>query len=344
MKTRAENLATEVSRGLKPCYLVSGDEPLLLNEAADCIRQAARDHGFSERQVFHAGTLDWADFLAESQAMSLFSERRIMELRISSSKPGEKGSKAIVQFCEALSDDILLLVTAGKLDRNQQRSKWVTTLEKAGTHIQVWPVQPRDMPGWLNQRLKATGIEADHEAVSILAERVEGNLLAAQQEVEKLSILAQGTLDAPAMTELVVNNARYDVFSLIDRCLAGATAEALTNLRGLQEEGAGATLVLWSLAREVRQLVQIHSACSRGQSLQAAIRAAGVWEKKQQLVRTAARRTSARSAAQMLRLCKNCDTAIKSSQGGDPWLILRSLVAALCGQPAFDLSLEISSP
>lgn len=341
MRIKPENLSNELSRGLQPCYLISGDEALLINESADLIRQQARHQDFAERQIFHADSIKWDDFLSESQAMSLFADKRVMELRIPNSKPGTEGSKAIVQFAETVPEDILLLVITGKLDRSQQRSKWVTALEDKGGHIQVWPVDQKYMPGWLTQRLKAKGIEADRDAVNILAERVEGNLLAAQQEVEKLALLTSGPVDAKTMADLVVNSARYDVFTLVDRCLAGNTAEAITNLQGLKEEGTEATLVLWALTKEARQLVQIKEACSQGQSLDTAIRSSGVWQKRQPLVHKAARRTETRQAADLLKLCRLCDQAIKSNRHGDPWLKMKSLVMGLSGQHAVPVSMEI---
>lgn len=353
MRIRAESLTNELSRGLKPCYLISGDEALLANEAADLIRHAARQQGFTERQIFHADTMDWNDFLSETQAMSLFADKRVMEVRMPNSKPGDKGSKAMVQFCQSITDDILLLVICGKLDRSQQRSKWVSALENTGAHIQVWPIEQKHMSGWLAQRLKAKGIEADRDAIAVLAERVEGNLLAAQQEVEKLALLASGApgvgsseaglrLNAKAMADLVVSSARYDLFTLIDHCLAGNTSEALTNIQGLQEEGTQATLVLWALTKEVRQLVQIQDGVAQGQSLDAAIRSSGVWQKKQPLVHKAARRTSAETAAELLRLCRLADRAIKSNRHGDPWLKMRSLVMGLSGQAAIDIAIEVA--
>lgn len=342
MRIKPEALAATLSRDLKHCYLISGDEPLLSNEAADLIREHAHQQGFAERQVFHADNISWEGFLSEQQAMSLFADKRIMELRIPNSKPGTEGSKALVQFAEAIPEDILLIVITGKLDRSQQRSKWVTALENAGAHIQVWPVDQKYMPGWLGQRLKAKGIQADRDAINILAERVEGNLLAAQQEVEKLALLASGPVDAAQMADLVVNSARYDVFTLVDRALAGNAAEAITNLQGLKEEGTEATLVLWALTKEVRQLVEIKQACEQGQSLDQAIRASGVWQKRQPLVHKAARRTETVLASQLLTLCKHCDQAIKSNYHGDPWLKMRSLVLGLSGQPAVPIELEIS--
>lgn len=335
MRIRAENLASELSQKLRPCYLLSGDEPLLINESADLIRQASKHQGFNERQVFQSDSINWDDFISESQAMSLFADKRVIELRIPNSKPGDKGSKALLQFLEQIPEDILLLVITGKLDRSQQKSKWVTALENAGGHIQVFPVEQKHMPNWLTQRLKARGVHADRDAVSILAERVEGNLLAAQQEVEKIALLVSGSIDAKIMSDIVVSSARYDVFSLVDHCMAGNTLEAVTSLKGLQEEGTEATSVLWVLTKEIRQLVQIHQACEKGQSLEQAIRTAGVWQKKQPLMHKAARRTPANKAKLLLSLCQSTDQAIKSNRHGSPWLKMKTLVTELSGQSIF---------
>ena len=341
MRIKPEGLSNDLSRGLKPCYLISGDEALLSGEAADLIRLEARNQGFEERQIFHADRVNWDDFLSGAQALSLFADKRLVELRIPNSKPGAEGSRALVQFVGSIPEDMLLLVITGKLDRNQQKSKWVRTLENSGGHIQVWPVDQKYMPDWLAQRLRAKGIQAEREAVNILAERVAGNLLAAQQEVEKLALLTSGHLDAKTMADMVVGSARYDVFNLADHCLAGNAREAITNLQGLREEGTEATLVLWALTKEVRQLVQIKDACANGQSLTAAIRSAGVWQKRQPLFHGAARRTDLEQVAELLKLCKLCDRAIKSNFHGAPWLKMKSLVMGLSGRPAVPVSLEI---
>jgi len=341
MKIRAESLAQDLARNLKPCYLISGEEALLASEAADHVRQIARQQGFAERQVFHADSVDWDEFIGETQAMSLFADKRVIELRIPNSKPGDKGSKALVEFCQSIPEDILLLVITGKLDRSQQRSKWVTTLENTGGQVQEWPVDQRQMPGWINQRLRAKGIEADRDAIAILAERVEGNLLAAQQEVEKLSLLVKGPVNAATMAELVVNSARYDVFKTVDHCLFGNTAEAVISLQGLREEGTEATLMLWALTKEVRQILLIQDACARGQSLEVAIRNSGVWQKRQPMVHKAVRRTSPETAANLLKLCRLADRAIKSNRHGDPWLKMKSIVMGLSGKPAIDTGLEL---
>lgn len=331
MQIRAERLQSELQKQILPIYLISGDEPLLATEAADQIRTAARAQEYSERQVFHSDTLNWDQFLAEGQSMSLFAEKRVLELRIDNSKPGDKGSKAIVEYCEQPPEDSLLLVISGKLDRGQKRSKWVQALEKAGAHIQVWPIDSRQMPGWLNQRLKQKNIQADSAALQALAERVEGNLLAAQQEVEKLSLLVSGNLDAKMLEDAVTNSARYDTFSLIDKALAGNSSEALRTLDRLREEGTELTLLLWSATRELRQLISIQEMTHRGERLEVAIRNAGVWEKRQPLIHKAVKRLSLDKLKALLLLARETDQQVKGSAQGDPWLTLRELIMGVVG-------------
>lgn len=331
MKVRAEHLQRELQKQILPVYLISGDEPLFVAEAADQIRSAARGQDHSERQIFHSDALNWDQFLAESQSMSLFAEKRVLEVRIDNAKPGDKGSKALVEYCSQPPEDTLLLVITGKLDRGQQRSKWVQALEKAGGHVQVWPVDARQMPGWLNQRLKQKNIQADDAALQILAERVEGNLLAAQQEIEKLSLLVSGNLDVKTLEDAVANSARYDTFSLIDKALAGSSAEAIRTLERLREEGTETTLLLWSFTRELRQLISIQEMTNRGDRLEVAIRNAGVWEKRQPLIHKAAKRLSMDMLKTLLLLARETDQQIKGAAQGDPWLTLRELVMGIIG-------------
>lgn len=331
MKLRPERLNQELRKSLLPIYLISGDEPLLATEAADQIRTAAREQGFSERQVFFNDNLNWDQFLAEGQSMSLFADKRLLEVQINNSKPGDKGAKALVEYCENPSEENLLLVRTGKLDRSQQRSKWVQALEKKGAHVQVWPVDDRSMPGWINQRLQQKNINADRAAIQLLAERVEGNLLAAQQEIEKLSLIVSGDLDRAAMEKAVTNSARYDVFSLVDKALAGNSVEALRTLRGLREEGTEGTVLLWSFVRELRQLLSIQEKVSQGTRLELAIREMGIWEKRQPLVQKAAKRLSLNAVKALLLLARETDRQIKGATDGNPWQTLNELTMGLAG-------------
>lgn len=331
MKIRAENLQRDLNQELLPVYLISGDEPLLATEAADHVRAAARSQQYTERQVFHADSISWEQFLAESQSMSLFAEKRILELRIDNSKPGDKGAKALVEYVSSPPEDTLLLVITGKLDRSQQRSKWVQGLENSGGHIQVWPVDAKHMPGWLGQRLKQCAIDADRDALQLLADRVEGNLLAAQQEVEKLSLLVSGKVDLDAMEQAVANSARYDLYTLIDRALDGNSSDTIRTLDGLREEGTEPTLILWSLTRELRQLISVQEFVAQGERLEVAVRQAGVWAKRQPLVHKAARRLSLEALKLLLILAREADQQIKGRMPGSPWLSLREITMGFTG-------------
>ena len=258
MKIRPEQLQSHLSKQLLPVYVISGDEPLLAQESTDAVRLAARNQGFSGREVFHGeGKFDWGQLHNEANALSLFAEKKIIEVRISNGKPGDKGSKAICELCANPSPDNLLLVILPKLERSAQNSKWMKALESAGAHIQVWPVTGDQLPRWIKQRLLESNITANQQAVEILAERVEGNLLAAVQEIEKLKLLAtNGKVDAIMMSSVVADSARYNLFEFVDKVLAGDAQSAARSMRGLHSEGTDAIPLLWAITRELRILIK----------------------------------------------------------------------------------------
>ncbi|MGB2360341.1 MAG: DNA polymerase III subunit delta, partial [Porticoccaceae bacterium] len=239
MKIKPEQLASHLQKQLLPVYVVSGDEPLLAQEATDSLRTAARAAGFTERELFHVeGNYDWNQLLNEANSLSLFADKKILEVRIANGKPGDKGSKALCEICANLNPDNMLLVLLPKLERATQNSKWIKALESVGAHIQVWPVSGAHLPRWIQQRLQQANIQANQEAVQILADRVEGNLLAAVQEIEKLKLLAlDGKVDASRMSSVVADSARYNLFEFIDKVLSGDAQSAARSLRGLQNEG-----------------------------------------------------------------------------------------------------------
>ena len=279
MKIRAEQLQSHLSKELLPVYVISGDEPLLAQESADAVRLAARNKGFSGREVFHGeGKFDWSQLHNEANALSLFAEKKIIEIRISNGKPGDKGSKALCELCANPSPDNLLLVILPKLERSAQNSKWVKALEAVGAHIQVWPVTGDQLPRWIKQRLLESNITANQQAVEILAERVEGNLLAAVQEIEKLKLLAiEGKVDAIMMSSVVADSARYNLFEFVDKVLAGDAQSAARSLRGLHSEGTDAIPLLWAITRELRILIKASEQISRGENRDWALKNAGVW-------------------------------------------------------------------
>lgn len=322
-----------MEKGLLPVYLVSGDEPLQSGEAVDAIRGAARARGFTERQVMHAeGGFDWNSLLAASDTLSLFAERRIIELRLPGGKPGDAGAKALTAYVERPSPDDLLIIVSGKLDKRQQQSKWFKALDSIGAVIQIWPVEREALPAWIRQRLLARGLQADPDAVALLAERVEGNLLAAAQEVEKLYLLhGQGRIGAAEVGEMVADSARFDIFGLVDAALEGNAERFVRMLQGLRGEGVEPVLVLWALARELRSLANMAWGLSKGEAMEQVLRSHRVWDKRRAAVSAALRRHRGPSRwDRLVARAARIDRIIKGSEPGNAWdeLIQLGLLAA----------------
>ncbi len=334
MRLKTEQLATHLSQGpLAPVYLISGDEPLLAQEATDAIRAAARSQGYTERELLHAETgFDWNVVLTEANSLSLFSDKKILEIRIPTGKPGDKGSKTLQEYVSNPSSDTLMLIITPKLESATTRSKWVKAIDSQGVFIQLWPVAPNQLPQWINQRLQQAGIHASRQAVSILADRVEGNLLAAVQEIEKLKLLIpDGEVDGDTMSTIVADSARFNVFSLVDKAMEGEAQSACRTLRGLRDEGTEATVILWALTRELRILIKASDATANGDHLDWALKNLGVWEKRKPLVKNAIRRLPLGQLKQMLRLAGGIDRAIKGMRKASPWDDLTTLILMFCG-------------
>jgi DNA polymerase-3 subunit delta len=334
MRLKAEQLNAHLSQGpLAPAYLISGDEPLLLQETADAIRITAKSQGYTERELLHieAG-FDWNTVLTEANSLSLFSEKKILEIRIPNGKPGDKGSKTLQEYASNANPDTLLLITTPKLDGSATRSKWVKAIEGLGAFIQLWPVTANQLPQWINKRLQQAGIQANQQAVSILAERVEGNLLAAAQEIEKLKLLTpEGEIDADTMSTIVADSARYNVFTLVDTAMQGESQSACRTLRGLREEGAEATVILWALTRELRTLLKANEALASGDHMDWVLKNIGVWEKRKPLIKDALRRLSTGQLRQMLKLAGGIDRAIQGMRHASHWDELTPVILMLCG-------------
>ena len=333
MKTSSDKLKTHLRETLAPAYLVSGDEPLLVAEAADAIRRSAVEKGFEERQLFVAQRgFDWHELRAGHIEMSLFATRRLLELRIPTGKPGDAGSKAIVEYVEATPADCVLLVVTPKLDRSGQSSKWVKALEGFGVWIQVWPVDEKRLPQWVRGRMRDAGLLPDNDAVQLLADRVEGNLLAAQQEIEKLRLLnGPGAVDAETVRRAVADSARFDVFTLTDAALEGKSARATRILEGLRGEGLEPVLVLWALAREIRTLAGMSFEVERGKRVEAALASAKVWRSRAPLMKAALNRHTRLELHKLLLLAGRVDRVIKGLAPGRAWDELARLVAGLSG-------------
>jgi DNA polymerase-3 subunit delta len=332
-KLRPEQLEQALSKGFAPIYLVSGDEPLLIQEACDNIRQSARKAGFGERELYHCdASFEWSQVLSAANSLSLFSEQKIIELRIPNSKPGDKGSKVLVEYAQSPSPDNILLIVTGKLDGAAQKSKWFKAIEQAGVHVQVWPIGAAQLPRWIGNRLQQAGLRADSNAIDLLVSRIEGNLLAAAQEIEKLKLLTTDTfISYELMASVVADSARYDVFGLTDKALHGDARAAVKTLHGLKTEGTEPINILWALTREIRNLVQISLAVNQGKSFDWAAKQAGVWDKRQPLARAALQRLKPAQLQQLLRKANGIDKAIKGMRNAEPWDELLDLTLNLAG-------------
>ena len=312
MKLSPDDLPDHLAAQLLPVYLVSGDEPLLVGEAADAIRAAARGRGFAEREVFFVerGAAPWEQILQSAQSLSLFAERRIVEIRLPTGRPGGGGAM-LVRLIEAAGDDLLVLIITGRLEKEVLGSDWVATAQRRGAAVAVWPVELARLAAWMRARLKRAGVEADAAAVALLCERTEGNLLAAKQEIDKLSLLAapKTTIGVAEVEASTTESARFNVFQLAQACAEADAARALRILSGLRAEGVEPLVVLWVLLR------RLHSA-------------------QRDRDAPGARASAARgpSFARLTARAARVDRVAKGLAVGEEWDELALLTVELCGR------------
>ena len=318
----------------EPVHTVCGDEPFLVEEAAAAIRVAARAAGYDEREVFHAERgFDWGALAAAAASLSLFASRRLLELRLPTAKPGDAGARALAEYCARPPDDTVLLVIAGKLDGNTRKSKWVGALRAAGPFQEFRTPSARELNAWLVDRLRTRGLQPHPDAVELLAQRVEGNLLAAAQEVDKLALLHDaGPVTVDDVRDAVADSARYDLFQWVDAAVGGDSPRALRMLDGLRAEGAEPVLVLWALVRELRTLASVSAAVGRGEPVDRALYAARVWQNRQTLVRSAVGRLRPARVARLLRRAAGADRILKGAAPGAAWDELSYLTVGLAGR------------
>ncbi|HZD53613.1 MAG TPA: DNA polymerase III subunit delta [Woeseiaceae bacterium] len=328
MKITPGQLPAALNERLLSCYFVTGDEHLLVQEALDAVRATARHRGFTAREIHVAGPgFDWQALAASAGNLSLFAERRILELRLPTGKPGRDGSAAIIALLEKLGDDLVFVVSAPKLDRTALSAKWVEALDACGGVVQVWPVDARELPAWIGARMRRGGLLPDREAVAMIAERVEGNLLAAHQEVEKLGLLlGEGRVTGADVERAVADSSRYDVFKLTDAAVAGDAGRALRILGGLREEGVEPPLIVWALARELRVLAKLAHEVAAGIDLGVAMRKARVWQSRQGVLRASIRRHAPDDFYRLLKLARQIDAATRGRLDVDPWQLAMELV------------------
>jgi DNA polymerase-3 subunit delta len=321
MRISTEDLPRHLSKGLGTLYVIHGEAMLLAIEAADAIRAAARDAGYSDREVLIAEQhFKWSELRNCAQSMSLFSSRKVVDLRIPTGKPGVEGAQALQDHCANLNADTLTLISLPRLDGTAMKSKWFTTLEQHGNVISADEVSLTALPAWIAARLKRQGQSADADTLAFLAQRVEGNLLAAFQEIQKLALLfSAGPLTFEQVKDSVMDVARYDVFKLSEAMLAGDAARYVRILDGLRGEGTATVLILWAIAEDIRILAKVSRAMQQNGNLAGAMRDARVWGAKQKQVERAVRRFTPTFAERALRQAALIDRLIKGLRQGDVW-------------------------
>ncbi len=330
MKLPAEQLAQHLERPPRTLYIISGDEPLGVMEAQDAIRAAARRNGYSERETFIVERgFNWQKLKASSQSLSLFATLRIVEISIPNGKPGVDGSKALQEYAADLPPDTLTIICLPRIDKKDQ-GVWFQRLEEAGTLIQIYPVDPERLPAWINARLKTQGQQADTETLEFIANQVEGNLLAAHQEIQKLGLLfPPGRLSLEQVRDAVLNVSRFDAFQLGDAMLSGDVGRTVKVLEGLKAEGVAPVALLGVLMWLLRGALKVKSAQAEGMDLMAAFGQARIFGDRQHLMRQALSRLSLKRLQNVLLKAAEIDKINKGLLDGEPWLELSRLCLAV---------------
>ncbi len=330
MKLPAEQLTQHLERPPRPLYIISGDEPLGVMEAQDAIRAAARRNGYSERETFIVERgFNWQKLKASSQSLSLFATLRIVEISIPNGKPGVDGSKALQEYAADLPPDTLTIISLPRIDKKDQ-GVWFQRLEEAGTLIQIYPVEPERLPAWINARLKTQGQQADTETLEFIANQVEGNLLAAHQEIQKLGLLfPPGRLSIEQVRDAVLNVSRFDAFQLGDAMLSGDVGRTVKVLEGLKAEGVAPVALLGVLMWLLRGALKVKSAQAEGMDLMAAFGQARIFGDRQHLMRQALSRLSLKRLQNVLLKAAEIDKINKGLLDGEPWLELSRLCLAV---------------
>ncbi len=325
MQLRLEALESHLTRPLAPLYVITSDEHLLALEAADRIRKAARAQGLTEREVLVVDrSFKWGALLEANQSQSLFGDRKLIELRIPTGKPGKDGGQALQNYAATLSPDNVTLISLPKLDWATQKAAWVSALQQAGVYLDIPLVERAQLPAWIVARLAARQQSAGREGIAFIAERVEGNLLAAHQEIQKLALLyPPGQLSFEQVQDAVLNVARYDVFKLNEAMLAGDSARLARMLEGLKGEGEALPLVLWAVAEEIRTLLKLKAATAHGRPLGQVLKEYRIWGPRERLMEPALRRLSLATLQAALQEAAQIDRMIKGLRAkafaGDAW-------------------------
>src|SRR5690554_5529541 len=336
MRIYPEKLPAQLKQALQPIYVVSSDDPLLAQEASDAIRSACRQADYSERQVFHVERgFDWNIIREANASLSLFAEKRLLELRINSGKPGDQGSAVLLEYLARPAEDTVLIINVPRLDSSTLKTKWVKALMDSPlcAFIQLPTISIEQLPQWINQRLAQQGLSADPEAIDLIVARTEGNLLAAVQEIEKLKLLSNTPhLSLATIQVSIADSARYDVFGLVDAALEGDTERSLRILAGLRSEGVEIPIILWAIARDIRQIANLSQQISQGTSMDRAL--SRIWPApRKPLFTRALKRLSGTQWQQLLKDAQLIDEQSKGQTIGDAWIGMASLILKISGSP-----------
>ena len=335
MRLKVEQLAGHCQQGLLPIYIVFGDEAMLVEEASDLIRQAARKSGAEDRQVWHVeGRFNWSEIQFQEQTMSLFSSQRLLEIRLPSGAPGKDGGEALRKYVANPPEDTTLLIISGKIDTRSQKSKWFTELDRVGATVAIWPVDASHLPGWISQRMQQYGLRGNQQIAALIAERVEGNLFAAAQELEKLQLLCpDGELDEQTVLASVADNARFEAFGLMDTVFLGQADKIPRMLNRLRAEGLDIlsvfSAVSWALHRAVDMAVQLENGARIDQVF--ASQTPQIWPKNRPMMQQALSRHTHSQWLGFLTQMAQVDQAAKGTLKMCPWSLLESLCMHVAG-------------
>jgi len=343
MKVYANKLVETLKQKSLRIFVVSGDEPLLVQESCDLVRRGLKAQGFIGRDLFYAESgFDWSGLLYSSNSMSLFAEKKLIEVRLPTGKPGDEGGKVLTELVSSLSEDNALLLVLPRADPSTQRTKWFKSVEAVAGFVQVWPIEAKELPRWLENRFRQAGLKVSRDALRAMAQRTEGNLLASVQEIERLKlIVGEREVNVNDVSAGVADSARYDVFKLIDAGLAGDIKRCVRMTTGLKAEGVEPLFIVNMLVREIRSIESIKTAISqnqhqnRGASQREAFKKARVWDKRVPLVTKCLDRHDSRSLREMLLLLGSVDRTVKGLESGDPWRKLQDVVFLLAGLKQF---------
>lgn len=333
MRVAPDELPRRLEGGLPPAILLFGEEPLLIDESARRVRSAAAERGFTDRIPLSADSnFDWGRLAGSSRTLSLFAERRMIELGLPTGRPGDSGTRALAEYCEAADQDVCLLVSTGRLDARTKQAKWVKTLDACGWIVEHRALSPRQFNGWFRRRLRDKGLTLDNDTIERMCHFLEGNLLAAAQEIDRAALFAErdGRVDPDAIAQGLADHARFNVYAAVNACLDGDAHKALRILKLLRNEGTEPVIVSWTMAKELRMLVRIEHGLRTGQQKGQLFKSHKIWSTREPLVNAALSRLGAMQLERLTRQMARCDRVVKGRASGDIWRELEALALMMC--------------